>query len=293
MIKSAKITNRLGETFEFSPTNRLLEGIDLSGLAAVVNFSASNNNGSIYKNTSLENRAGEISFTIRKNGNPIWLEEQRERMFRILNPTHNRMRLDFTTIGGKELYINIELTSTPFLPIDSGNNNPAFQRALIQFICTDPYIYEATQSKVEIAQWTSNMEFPLEIFEGIELGYREPSLIKNVYNSGNESIGMLIRFHAKSQVLNPSLVNVRSYETLKLDFTMQADDVIEVNTTKGRRTIKLIRNNVTSNIFDALSDEGEDFLQLHPGDNLFRYAADDGSDYLNVTAYYTPVRVGI
>ncbi|HCG4535568.1 TPA: phage tail family protein [Salmonella enterica subsp. enterica serovar Typhi str. AG3] len=294
IIKELKITNSSGDSIEFGRHFRLIDGFDLSALSATVNTSPNTGNGARYKNTKLETRDLDSSFFInRDNNDNEWIEAQREELFKVLNPLKNPMRLDFTTKGGKELYLNAELLSAPSLPQGFENDNRAWQKGLLQFTCSDPYIYDAAEIKVDIALWVSNLEFPLEVVEeGIEVGYRSPSLIVNVLNEGSDSSGMTIRFTALSEVVNPKLLNVNTYDELKLNTIMQPGDVIEVSTYRGKRTVKLIRNNVESNAFNTV-DLYSKWLQLEVGDNLFRYDADEGLDYLEVSIKYTPKRIGV
>lgn len=104
---------------------------------------------------------------------------------------------------------------------------------------------------------------------------------------------MSIRFLALSEVVNPKLLNVNTYEAFNLNYTMLPGDVIEVSTYKGKRSIFLIRNNEKSNIFNALDFDTSKFLQLEPGDNLLRYDASSGLDFLEVSVEFTPKRIGV
>ena len=163
----------------------------------------------------------------------------------------------------------------------------------MQFSSNDPYFYTKNEIKVDIALWIGAFEFPLEIpEEGIEMGYRSPSLIVNVLNEGQESTGMMIRFKALGTLSNPSLVNVNTYDSLLINTEMKAGDIIEVSTYKRRKRVTLIRNGERTNIFNLL-DLSSTFLQLDLGDNLFRYDAVTGLDNLEVSMTFTPRLLGV
>lgn len=294
IIKELKITNSNGDSIEFGRHFKLIEGLDLSRLGANVNYSDSTSDGAHYQNTKLDVRDFDLQFFIDISfQEQWWVEEKRQELFRVFNPKFNPMKLEFTTKGDKSYYLNANITSAPDLPQGFENSNRKWQKGLLQFLSTDPFIYEQYANKVDIALWVSAFEFPLEIVEeGIEMGYRSPSLIVNVNNNGQESTGMNIRFNALSEVVNPKLLNVNTYEELKLNFVMQPGDIIEISTYKGKRSIILTRSNVQSNIFNTL-DLSSTFLQLEVGDNLFRYDAESGLDYLEVSMTYTPRRIGV
>ena len=164
---------------------------------------------------------------------------------------------------------------------------------VIDLIAPNPYWQDLTQSRSDIAIWQGAFEFPLEIpEEGIEMGYREPSLIVNVLNLGDVSCGIKIQFKALATVISPSLFNVNTREYINVNKTMEAGEVITVTTGFGDKRVQLIKNGVTTNAFNWIEPTSS-FLQLDPGDNLLRYDADEGIDNLEVSIYFTPQYLGV
>lgn len=165
---------------------------------------------------------------------------------------------------------------------------------LIQLFCPDPYWLELQESKEEIAQWLGDFEFDLEIPEdGIEIGHRESSLIVNINNFGDVECGMRVEMTALASVINPSILNVYTQEIIKINQTLQAGDKLVIDTRFGNKTIKLIRNGVSSNALNYIDLTISTFIQLNVGDNLLRYDAESGIDNLEVAIYYTPKYVGV
>lgn len=294
IIDKIKLTNASDESIEFGRHFKLYEEIDLSGLNADVNYSESSSDGASYQNTRLSTRDIEIPFFIHRTiEDDTFIEIKRQEVYRVCNPQKNPIRIDFTTKNGIAYYVTAEITSTPTFGIGFEKANNVWNKGLLHFKCADPYLYEKNITVVQVAAWTSNFEFPLELFnEGIEIGYKSPSLIANVYNSGANDTGMLIRFKALTAVLNPSLININTYETFKLNIEMLAGDIIEVSTYNKRKYAKLIRNNITTSVFGKV-DYSSTFLQLATGDNLFRYDADDGLDNLEVSMIFTNKYLGV
>lgn len=295
MITKLKITNSRGGEFEFGRLFRLTKGLDLSGLLARVNFSSSSNAGSKYQGTKLENREFDIEFkVVRNKSDEVQMDDTRANMYRVFNPELNPMRIDLQLTDGKEYYLTANLQSAPIMPPDHANNNAAGQKALLQFIATDPYIYEKDARQVDIAKWIGAFKFPLKIPQGvgIKMGKRSSGLIVNAFNTGQNKAGMLIRFKALATVVRPAIINVDTYEELRLNYTMTQGDIIEITTYDGNKTITLIKDNVKTNIFNAV-DLNSHFLQLEPGDNLFRYEADTGVDNLEMSLTYRAKSVGV
>lgn len=296
LIKELTITNNRGDSIQFGRHFRLSDDFQLSGLKATVNYSSSTSNGSHYQNTKLENRDYDIPFFIDRKRNSVeWIEERRNEAYKVFNPSTNPMRIDIVTKSGHEYYLNANLEGAPTFLQGFENDNYAWLKGLLQFSSGDPYIYEKEAKSVDVALWIPMFEFPLEIpEEGIEMGQRSQSLIVNVLNDGQQPTGMTIRFRALGTLSNPSLLNVNTYQSLKLNTGMIAGDLIEVSTYRGRRTVTLIRNNIRMDIFNSLDfPDNAIFLQLEIGDNLFRYDADDGLDNLEVSMNFNPRRIGV
>lgn len=243
--------------------------------------------GSTYTNSFLEERTISLDFLI--DGEQEGISAARIKISKALNP-----KLGLGTLRYENDYVVREIMavadSLPFFP--DSQRTEQFQKGSVDFICPNPYFNKAEIEKTEIALWEPLFEFELEIpEEGVEMGVRLPSLIVNVLNDGHVDTGMLIKFRALGTVVNPSLVNVNTGESFKLNKVMSAGEIITINTNKGKKRIESTLNGVMSNIFNTIIF-GSTFLQLSVGDNLFRYDADENLDFLEVDIYHTPQFVG-
>lgn len=293
--KFLKATNVLGDSVTFGNTFKLYEDIDFSNLSADVSLSDSSTDGASYQSTYLSTRDIDVPFYIDKEtANAKWYEEKRREIFKVFNPKLNPFRIDFVTDGNYEYYVTANLVSVPSLPTGFDNDNEGWAIALLQFEAADPYIYQKAMTTVQVATWVGAFKFPLRIkSSGIVMGRRSKSLIANVLNKGSSETGMNIRFKALASVTNPILINVNTYEQLKLNIDMDGGDIIEVSTFAGKEYIDLIRNNVRTDAFDTFDFLTSEFLQLAVGDNLIRYDADVGIDNLEVTITFTPRYTGV
>lgn len=136
---------------------------------------------------------------------------------------------------GIERAIEYEVSSIS-LPLSNVHYNPL---VTIELKCPDPYLKEIIEEKVDIASWEGGFIFPLIIPQdiGIIMGLRNPSVIANVYNKGDVTTGMIIKFRALGVLTNPSIFNVNTREFFKVNRTMQAGEVITLNTNTGNKTI--------------------------------------------------------
>ena len=215
-------------------------------------------------------------------------QSYRYKLLSVFNPKlDGKLIID---LGSAQRQIDCKVEQAPYF---SSNSEQNYQNFSISLLAPNPYWQDTSTTKEEIAIWRGAFEFPLELFEeGIELGYREPSLIVNVFNSGDVSCGMRIQFKALATVVNPNLFNVNTREYFKINRTMEAGEVITVTTHFQNKKVELNKNGVISNAFNWI-DLNSTFMQLEPGDNLLRYDADDGIDNLEVSIWHTPQYLGV
>ena len=169
-----------------------------------------------------------------------------------------------------------------------------FQDFTIQLLCLNPFWRKEAKTRDDIATWIGGLEFPEEIplVEGWEIGYRQPSLIVNVYNEGDVQAGIRAEFRALGVVKNPSLLNVDTQEFIKLNITLQAGDILSVSTGYGEKEVTLQRDGVTSDAFRYL-DVDSTYFQLSVGDNLYRYSAEENLENLEVSIYHDDLYLGV
>ena len=72
------------------------------------------------------------------------------------------------------------------------------------------------------------------------------------------------------------------------------NDVVTINTNRGEKSVTLLRNGVSTNIFSA-TQKGSTFFQLAIGDNPFGYLADNGSsnDSVNIAIKHNTLYRGV
>lgn len=174
---------------------------------------------------------------------------------------------------------------------DREENNDAFCKFVINGTCPNPLFTNANESISIFATTKPMFHFPLVMSEnsqekGVIFGARTDSLIVNVMNNGAVTSGMRIIFKAKGSVTNPKLVNVNTQESFVLNKTLVNEEVVEVNTNIGEKSIKgKIGSGAYSNYY-MYKDMDSAWLQLDVGDNIFRYDADNGLDNLEVFVYF-------
>ncbi|SDN79195.1 phage tail family protein [Acetanaerobacterium elongatum] len=289
-IERLVYTNQNGESVEFSHDS-LYHTDDVSGLADVRNTIYSVNSmgqdGDTYVGNRIESREIEIVGCIRSRKKEEMLALRR-RLNKVLNP-----QLSATLTYSYGDFIRV---------IDcKANNAPVYAKPgvfagfTVNLLCLDPFWRENAETKAAVASWLGSLEFETEIpmDTGMELGYREPSRIVNVFNAGDVGTGIRAEFRATGTVSNPEILNVDTGEYLRFNnLTLSAGDLLTVSTHYGRKVCTLKQNGAVTDALRYL-DVDSAFLQLVPGDNLFRYSATAGENNLEVSVYHNNKYLGV
>lgn len=277
--------NHRGQTLEISVSSPFyLDAAD--GLEALENefYNVKNYNedGTNVKGSSVRERNIVIEGRIRFDK-----DINKQKIIRFFNPKH-QFTLKYTN-GDIERFIDCKVEKTPII---SRHVIPEF---IISFLCPNPWWYTEEQ-RYEIAMWVAAFEFELEIDangDGIEMGYREPNNVVNVFNDSDTVSPLRIQFKALGSVVRPQIEVVDTGRIIMIDATLQGGDIVTVNTQRGNEYAILERNGQQINYFNFLSYDSDIQLSVDVGDNLIRYDAAEYVSNLEVSIYFTPQFVGV
>ena len=290
-IEKLIYTNERGESITFSHAS-IFHTNEVSGLSDVRNeiysINSMGQDGDTYLGNRIQSREIEIVGSIRERDKDR-MRDYRRQMNRVLNPQYSAtLTYEY---GDFRRVIDCKIDNAPAF-----TRKAIFQDFTIQLLCLNPFWREETETREDIATWIGGFEFPvpdgLELYDGWEIGYRQPSLIVNVYNSGDVKSGIRIEFRAIGAVTNPVLLNVDTREFIKLNISLVAGDVLTVSTGYGEKAVKLNRGGTITDAFRYL-DVDSSYLQIAVGDNLFRYSADANAENLEVSIYHNNLYLGV
>ncbi len=150
----------------------------------------------------------------------------------------------------------------------------------ISLICPNPYFTDIDKITKQMATWSPKFKFALRIPQdtGIKFGTKNVTSMAVIQNDTNLEFGITITFTANDKVINPSMFNVESREEMKVEKVLNAGDKIIVNTYRQNKNIYYIpvSTGIQENI-NNLMVYGSKFLQVHHGQNTFRYNADENT----------------
>ena len=177
------------------------------------------------------------------------------------------------------------------------HNEPAIfsnqEGCQISIICPYPYFYSAGESNITIFSGIEPLfEFPFEneslVTDLLEMGEVQNSAEQVITYNGDAEIGVTIIIYAIGDASNVTIYNAGTREVMRIDTDklaaltgdgIVAGDEITIKTTKGDKSITLLRGGVTTNILNCL-DKNADWFQLVKGDNVFVYTAETGNSNL-------------
>lgn len=234
--------------------------------------------------TTLESRDVSITGWIIANS-----EEEMDSRKHVLNRFVNPQQ--YINIKYKTYSLDFKPSKTIQYTANVVDNNEVVCKFKISGVAADPLFRDSGKSMVTAAVVNSAFHFPLAIDvmdngkPTILFGYKNPSLILNVYNKGDTDIGFTIKFRARGTVVNPSVIDVNTQKFMKIQKTFEDGEEVVIDTVVGERKITGMLNGVESNYFKYKSLDSS-WLDLKIGDNILRYDAEEGVDALEVYFYF-------
>lgn len=292
MIRSVTVTNYLGEKFKMELTKPELSGFVItsitglgSGKATINMVDMATTDGSLYNSARVPSRNIVISVVFMEGKESI--ETLRQKCYRYF-PIKKKLKLKIemdNRIGEIEGYVE---SVEPDIFSDK-------ESAEISIVCDYPFFYAGGMDNVQSTIFNGiepMFEFPFSN-ESLEENLIEIGIIRNrqdntVLYSGDVETGIIIYIHAVGKASNVTIYNTTTKEVMKIDTKkleqltgneiIASDDII-INTIKGQKSAKLIREGVETNILNCI-DRNVDWFQIVKGDNIFVYTAETGSENL-------------
>ncbi len=218
------------------------------------------------------------------------MQDFRDRLFYIFIPNQDVTVTHY--YGYKNRQIKARVQKTPKFDF---TNVTSVQNYSISLKAMEPYWRDTEETLIQMANIRGGFHFPLVIpKKGVTFGIKSASLIANVYNAASVKTGMRFTFKAKGSVSNPQLFNVETREYFRLLCDMIAGEKITVSTGQEKE-VKRNMNGVEENYMGKidLAGGGHTFLELSPGDNLFRYGADSGESMLEISISFYNQYIGV
>lgn len=302
MIKSFKITNHIGKSLYLDikkPEDTGFLVTSVSGLASP-KAEISSSEYALFDGTnigSIRTEARNIVFSIvfyQSNNLKYSIEELRHQCYTYF-PLKRKIKIEVTNDSGTyETEGYIESNETTIFTNMEG--------AEISVICPDPYFTKTSGDILYLWHAVPMFEFPVMFEDTVEFSRIQayPDIILDYPGYGGS--GVTITIDAKTDVENPIVYELSRRQWIKINTQtlaartgsgITAKDSITINTRRGNKSAKLVRNGATYNILSCIETGGE-WISLEHGVNRFGYSVDRGKkNYLYVRIDYKTNYVGV
>lgn len=292
MIRRVIVTNHLGDSITLDLANPELSGFVVEkitglgpGVANINSTEVATTDGGVYNSARLPSR--NIVMTLKflcKNS----IEDVRQQSYKYF-PIKKKIKLRVET-DNRILAIDgyVESNEPDIFSPNEGSQ--------ISIICPNPYFYsdEGSGKNVIVFSGTESLfEFPFSnesLTENLlEMGAIETRREGVIMYEGDSEIGITITIRAYGEASNITIYNLNTRGSMHIDTSklesltgsgIISGDVIIISTTKGDKSVQLLRNGKTTNILNCI-DKTAEWFQLTKGANLFAYIAETGGDNLH------------
>lgn len=289
MIKSFTIINHMNDLLKIDLERPDASGFivnSVSGLGAVnadINTTKlASTDGSIFNSARLNERNIVFDLMFMKTPSET-IEDIRQKTYRFF-PVKSRIDIVVETD-------NRILKTSGYVESNTPNIFSKEENTQISIICPEPYFRSASDKNVTVFYGAEpNFEFPFSnesvTNKLIIFGYIQNNTVKYIEYTGDSEVGVIIKMFAKGPVKNPKIYNFKTNEFVKIDTSkiingIMKDDIIIINSIKGRKSVKLIRNGKETNIIHSL-DKQTSWLQLRNGINQFAFMSDEGTSNIRL-----------
>lgn len=277
-----KVENARGDIITLTHDESNYQVFDIEGLnppnAAIYQSEVAGMDGTAFKSSKLEPR--NLVIYVKINGK---VEENRQRLYRYFR-TKQYCKVYFKNR-------NRNVYAEGYVEVAECSLYTSSQVMQVSIVCPDPYFKSYYAILTDISHVIGNFEFPFAFGaegveadtitdEAIEFSTYVKDRVSNIFNEGEET-GFTIAITATGRVVNPHIFDAVTREEFAVKITMEKNDTLIINSTKGSKSVQFTRDNVTRNWINNIV-KGSAWLTLKPGDNQFAYDCAEGAEYMNI-----------
>lgn len=291
--------NKIAVEFNYDFAPFFLKSVEgIYGISANVTTSENTTvDGSTYQGSTVKER--NIVITAQMDGN---YKENRDFLYRVFKLKSAGIFTYIEDGDTKQIDYMVE-------DIDIGEDG-IVRDIVVSLVCPDPFFRDLKDIEVKMAAWIDGLEFPVCLpEEGIEFGYRQADLVKEIGNdTGADNIGIMAVIRADGAIKKPAIHHSETGEYMKLEISLERGQAVIITTGQNKKKTWLLedvgQDEISEKGYEALIEEkgtnineyiseGSEFIQLQHGINTITYAADSGLDYMNVSIFYRLLYLGV
>lgn len=235
--------------------------------------------GETVQSSSVSGRSISVNGTLFRN-----VDTQKKTMRRIFTPyTSGKLVFD------NKYYTRVFVKSSP--SFSSIKNDGRFT---MQFFAPYPFFFENSETVVELGTLQAMFHFPINYATPHKFGERTGTKYVNVLNDGDVLVPFSLTLRTTaSESNNIVLTNLKSFQTLKINGTLNAGEVIQIYRDNDNILRATLTKNETEEDIISRIDESSDLFTLDVGDNLISVNDDEGGNSIIATVLFNPAVVAL
>ena len=248
--------------------------------ASLYSSKSPNRKGSKKNGSTLDERALNIEIKILGD-----IEVNRNALYEWTD-TETELKIYYKN-GVKNVYCEGTVTDCD-IPLCTDN-----ELVTLAIVCNDPFLKDLQEIATDISNLLKQFTFPFAIdANGIPFSTLRADNRTNIFNAGADT-GAIIKIKALGEVSNISLFDGNDASRIfKINMTLQENEIVEIDTERSPRTVKLIRTDGTVENILKYVGHNPTWFQLKKGNNIFAFTASDTAN-VEVTFSFTNKFLGV
>lgn len=249
---------------------------------SIISSSVVGMQGSYYQGNKISSR--QVQCTVYVDGKSREdMYRQRCRLIGLLTPTN-----ELGTLYYSNDYISVKTSAIPSVPPDFSERIRNYNKADITFWCPLPE-WISLNSKTESVGYVDGVSFEFPFQFPISFAMLKNQLIIDYHGTSPAPVEIVV----SGPATNPSLKNATTGKTIALlGKTLEEDEKLVINTERGNKSVKLIRNGQKEDAFQYINPQSV-FWDLMPGKNHIVYNSSDGSVLTKMDISYSERYSGV
>lgn len=167
------------------------------------------------------------------------------------------------------------------------------QEFQISIICPDPYFKDVEETICIFDNKIPLFEFPCTFpKEGVTFSEYRKEEIKRIANKGEVTNGLKIECIFNDGAENITIFNHKTNSFICVNAYFEKDDILTISTYKMSKLITLERKGKLINFINNMRKDSE-WLEVHPGDNVFSYKCKSGGSNVKITIKTNNLYMGV
>lgn len=206
------------------------------------------------------------------------IEQAKKKLSQVINP------LQYVRIIAGDYYIEGKPDSSISFSNLWKENNEVYCKFTFSLNCSDPMFHYTTIANTQLLGVSGGFHFPLAIPRpnGMKYGVRKVSQLVSILNDSDVILGGTVYMRAKGTVISPIVTNVNTQESMLVNKTLEAGEVIKIDTV-NRRILGATDGENFENYFQYWVFSNT-WFQFDIGSTLFGFSA-EGQTFKNLEVW--------